>query len=80
TGTALAEFEAAVAATATALAEEFAARPTDQIVGTGPSSGVLQRPEVFIAGGLLLLAIVLGGGAGYLIWRRRRDSTTKTRS
>ncbi|MCZ6528914.1 MAG: hypothetical protein O6949_01095 [Chloroflexi bacterium] len=72
TGTALAEFEGAVAATSTALAEEVAARPTDQIVATGPSSGLLQRPEVFVTAGLLVLAIVLGGGAAYLIWRRQR--------
>ncbi|GMR10522.1 MAG: hypothetical protein BMS9Abin28_1343 [Anaerolineae bacterium] len=72
TGTALAEFEGAVAATSTALAEEIAARPTDQIVATGPSSGQLQRPELFVAAGLLLLAIVLGGGAAYLIWRRQQ--------
>ncbi len=72
TGTALAEFEGAVAATSTALAEEVAAQPTDQIVATGPSSGLLQRPEVFVTAGLLVLAIVLGGGAAYLIWRRQR--------
>jgi hypothetical protein len=72
TGTALAEFEGAVAATSTALAEEVAARPTDQIIGTDPSSGRLLRPEVVIAAGLLLLAIVLGGGAGYLAWRRQQ--------
>ena len=72
TGTALAEFEGAVAATSTALAEEVAARPTDQIVSTGPSTGALLRPQLFIACGLLLFALLLGGGAGYLIWRRQR--------
>ena len=73
TGTALAEFEGAVAATSTALAEEAAARPTDEIINTGPSSGTPIRSELFIAAGLLLLAIVLGGGAAYLEWRRRKQ-------
>ena len=72
TGTALSEFEGAVAETSTALAEEVAARPTDQIVATGPSSGLLQRSELIVAAGLLPLTIVLGGGAAYLIWRRQQ--------
>ena len=72
TGTALAAFEAAIAGTSTALAEEAAARPTDELISTGPGSGTPIRPELFAAGGLLLLAILLGGGAAYLAWRRER--------
>jgi len=75
TGTALAAFEAAVAGTSTALAEEAAARPTDEIISTGPTSGTPIQPELFIAAGLLLLAITLGGGAAYLAWRREQSKT-----
>lgn len=75
TGTALAAFEAAVAGTSTALAEEAAARPTDEIISTGPTAGTPIRPELFAAAGLLLLAIVLGGGAAYLAWRREKSKT-----
>ncbi|MFQ5921541.1 MAG: hypothetical protein ACE5M4_01740 [Anaerolineales bacterium] len=69
----MAEFEGAVAATATALAEEISARPTDEIVAIDSSFDFLQQTEFLIAAGLLLLAIVLGGGAAYLIWRRQQS-------
>jgi len=64
-----------VAGTSTALAEEAAARPTDEIISTGPNSGAPIQPELFIAAGLLLLAIVLGGGAAYFAWRREQSQT-----